>query len=388
MSGLSTYTEEYCKCVLVVGGVGFVGSSMAEALLKEGRKVVLYDIFNSETTQPQEKKDNAEYLKQTAIAYADKGAHLVVVTGDFGDEEMLTKTIQAEGVTGCVHLGGMVDDRRSVRFPDEYIDVNIKCTTHLLNALGKNGVKMVVQASTRSVFGEVDCNDTKLSEDAPRRPVNPYGATKVAADAMAHCYSMLHNMNVTLIRISSCYGPRGRPDMIPRILVENIHHGITIKKFGDGSATRTWVFISDIIAAFMLALKHPQNGFAEFNTGTNFSTTLNAMIDAAKEVVGKEPVIDYQEVPPGDAKFVGHPDFARIKAVLGWEPQVDVKAGLQKTYDYYLVQLAAKEKEEKEAADKGLASRAPRSRRRSSVVSDLGDFGINELELAEKGPNV
>ena len=69
-------------------------------------------------------------------------------------------------------------------------------------------------------------------------------------------------------------------------------------------------------------------------------------------------MIDYQEVPPGDAKFVGHPDFARIKAVLGWEPQVDVKAGLQKTYDYYLVQLAAKEKEEKEAADKGLASRS------------------------------
>ena len=107
----------------------------------------------------------------------------------------------------------MIVDRRSVFHPGEYIDVNIRGTATLLDALGQCGVKMVVQASTRSVFGQRDVNEVYLTEKSNLRPVNPYGASKVGADAMAHCYSHLHKMNVTLIRIFATYGPRGRPDM-------------------------------------------------------------------------------------------------------------------------------------------------------------------------------
>ena len=330
------YTEEYCKSVLVTGGVGFIGSHVVETLLKEGRKVVVYDIFNSETTNSAEKSEIATTLHDTAKEFADIGADLSIVHGDIRDQDKIIETIKDHGITGAIHVGGMVDDRRSVTHPSEYIDINIRGTAMLLDALGKCGVKMVVQASTRSVYGERSDNNTKLYETSERRPVNPYGASKVGADAMAHCYSHLHKMNVSLIRIFATYGPRGRPDMIPRILIENIVNDKPIKKFGKGDATRTWIYISDIVSAFLSALKNPQGGYAEFNTGAPNSKTLNDMIKYAEEVTGKKAIIDQLDVPPGDAHTVGHPSYGRIEEVLGWVPKVDVKEGMRLTYEDYM----------------------------------------------------
>jgi len=333
------YTEEYCDCVLVTGGVGFVGSHIAEALLKEGRKVVVYDIFNSETTVSAEKVENADILRKTADQFASIGASISIIHGDIRDQEKIIQTIQEFDVTGAIHAAGMVDDRRSVAHPEEYIDVNIRGTAMLLDALGKCGVKMVVQASTRSVYGQRVDNTIKLDETADRRPVNPYGATKVGADAMAHCYCHLHDMNLSLVRIFSAYGPRGRPDMIPRILIENVVNDKPIRKFGKGDATRTWVYISDIVSAFLAALKNPQAGYAEFNTGAPNSTTLNELIQCAEEVIGKKALLDQCPVPPGDAHTVGHPSYDRIEKILGWAPKVNVKEGMRLTYEDYMKRI-------------------------------------------------
>lgn len=330
------YTEEYCECVMVTGGVGFVGSHIAEALLKEGRRVVVYDIFNSETTTSAEKIENADILRRTTDQFAADGASLAIVHGDIRDQEKIIQTIQDYGVSGAIHVGGMVDDRRSVTHPAEYIDVNIRGTAMLLDALGKCGVKMVVQASTRSVFGQRLNNSEYLDETAARRPINPYGASKVGADAMAHCYSHLHNMNLSLVRIFATYGPRGRPDMIPRILIENIMNDKPIRKFGNGDATRTWTYISDIVSAFLAALKNPMGGYAEFNTGAPNSTTLNELIRCAEEVTGKQAIIDQCQVPPGDAHTVGHPCYNHIEKALGWMPKVGVKEGMRHTYEDYM----------------------------------------------------
>ena len=265
------------------------------------------------------------------------GASISIVRGDIRDQEKLIQTIKDFHVTGAIHVAGLVDDRRSVAYPEEYIDVNVRGTALLLDALGKCGVKMVVQASTRSAFGQRKDNNTKLDESADRRPINPYGASKVGADAMAHCYCHLHEMNLTLIRIFAAYGPRGRPDMIPRILIENITNDKPIKKFGRGDATRTWIYVSDIVSAFLLALKNPQDGYAEFNTGAPNSTTLNELILCAEKVIGKKAIIEQYPVPSGDAHTVGHPCYRRIERVLGWTPKVDVTEGMRQTYEEYIM---------------------------------------------------
>mmetsp|Transcript_2593 Transcript_2593/g.3982 ORF Transcript_2593/g.3982 Transcript_2593/m.3982 type:complete len:354 (+) Transcript_2593:44-1105(+) len=338
---------EHLQCVMVTGGVGFVGSHIAEGLLREGIKIVVYDIFNNETTSSAGKQENASILQRTADNFAKDGASLHIVHGDIRDKYKIMETIATYGVTACIHVGGMVDDRRSVFHPDEYIDVNIRGTATLLDALGNSGVKHIVQASTRSVFGQRDDNDVCLTEKADRRPVNPYGASKVGADAMAHCYSHLHKMNVTVVRIFATYGPRGRPDMIPRILIENIVNDKPIRKFGTGAATRTWIYISDIVSAFICALRNPHSGYAEFNTGAPNSTTLNELIACAEKVTGKKAIIEQCEVPPGDAHCVGQPSFDLIKKTLGWSPKVNVEEGMRLTYLDYLFQL----KEKKDSLD-------------------------------------
>mmetsp|Transcript_21229 Transcript_21229/g.31887 ORF Transcript_21229/g.31887 Transcript_21229/m.31887 type:complete len:367 (-) Transcript_21229:110-1210(-) len=332
--------DDYCKCVMVTGGVGFVGSHIAEELLKgvDGlcklcQHVVVFDIFNSETTKSTEKNENASILRRTAEKY---GTSVTIVNGDIRDQNKIIQTIQKHNVTACIHVGGMVDDRRSVTHPEEYIDVNIRGTALLLDALGKCGVKNVVQASTRSVFGQRQNNDEKLDEKADRRPINPYGASKVGADAMAHCYCHLHKMSLSLVRIFATYGPRGRPDMIPRILIENIINDKPIRKFGDGTATRTWIYISDITSAFIAALMNPQGGYAEFNTGAPNSTTLNELIACAEKVTGKKAIIDQCPVPPGDAHTVGHPSYDHIQKVIGWTPKVGVMDGMRLTYEDYI----------------------------------------------------
>jgi len=127
--------------------------------------------------------------------------------------------------------------------------------------------------------------------------------------------------------------------MIPRILIENIVNSKPIRKFGEGTATRTWIYISDIVSAFLCALKNPCGGFAEFNTGAPNSTTLNELIACAEKVVGKKAIIEQCEVPPGDAHTVGHPSYDLIEKTLGWTPKVDVEEGMHLIYQDYMTKL-------------------------------------------------
>ena len=347
--GEKRYTEEYISgCVLVTGGCGFVGSHVVEALLREGRNVVVYDMFNSETTTSDEKRENAQTLFKTAGENKSIGARLAIVDGNIRDGDEIAETVREHGVTACVHCAGMVDDRRSVHFPQEYLENNVLGTSMLLDTLGKCGVKMVVQPSTRSVFG-ANNQEKSLHESCDRRPINPYGASKVATDALAHCYSYLHEMNCTMVRIFATYGPRGRPDMLPRILIERIINDEPVKKFGDGSATRTWTYISDVVRAFIMALKNPQGGYEEFHTGAPNITTLNEMIDCAEKVCGKKAIIHHYPTPPGDPLQVGHPDYSKISKELGWEPEVTVLEGMRGVYEHFMAKKI--EADAKKAAD-------------------------------------
>jgi len=341
--GEKRYTEEYISgCVLVTGGCGFVGSHVVEALLREGRTVVVYDMFNSETSTSEEKRENAQVLVKTAQENRHLGAKLSIVDGNIRDGFHIAETVREHRVTACAHFAGLVDDRRSVHHPQEYLENNVLGTSMLLDTLGKCGVKMVVQPSTRSVFG-ANNQEKSLNEHADRRPINPYGASKVATDALAHCYSYLHGMNCTMIRIFATYGPRGRTDMLPRILIERIINDIPFKKFGDGSATRTWTYVTDVVRAIILALKNPQGGYEEFHTGAPNITSLNEMIDCAEKVCGKKAIIEQFPTPPGDPLQVGHPDYSKISKELGWEPEVSVLEGMKGVYDHFMAKKLEKE---------------------------------------------
>ena len=348
--------------VLVTGGAGFIGSYVAAALLKRRRKVILFDIFNQETSGSDEKHNNVLVLKKIVkevnekLTSIDIKAELYVIIGDIRDRHSINEVINNPlfNVTSAIHAAAMVDHRRSISSSKEYFDVNIRGTAILLDMLGKSGkIKRVVQASSSSVFGEVYHQNTKLDEDSPRRPLNPYGVSQVASDALAHCYSHIYQMQVFLIRIPSCFGHGANPNMFLRILMEKIANGEFVKKFGTGEATRTWLYIDDIVDCFMKAFfyglresnssaivamnKPPLSLYEEFNTGSQEgSLTLNRVIETAEKVMGKKANIQMiKAVPKGNAKFSGIYDYSKAKRVLGWEPQYTLEEGMRGMNKHY-----------------------------------------------------
>jgi UDP-glucuronate 4-epimerase len=319
------------KTVLVTGAAGFFGSHIAAGLLREGRHVVAFDKLNAETTSSVEKQENLDRLQ--AIAEASEGARLSIFQGDVLDDASIRAALEATSPTACVHAASMVDDRRSVQHPREYLLTNIIGTQTLLQTIAEHGsVRQFVYISTRSTFGQVDSPGQLMTEEAPKRPINPYGASKVGAEAICHVYHHLHGIDVNIIRIFALYGPYGRPDMIPRQLMEKVVADIEIPKFGTGEANRDWMYVEDAAEAVLLAVDTPL-GYQIFNIGTGRGTSLNELIATAEKVIGKTARILHLPVPPGDAHFVGIADNSKAKSVLGWTPKTSLEEGMRKTLE-------------------------------------------------------
>jgi UDP-glucuronate 4-epimerase len=317
------------RTIIVTGAAGFFGSHIAARFLRAGRHVVVFDKLNAETTSADEKETNLRRLH--AIAADTPGARLSVYRGDILDPGSIREALDATNPTACVHTASLVDDRRSVYHPKEYLTVNILGTQTLLQTISDHGsVRQFVYVSTRSTFGQVDNAGQLMTEEAPKRPINPYGASKVGAEAICHVYHHLSGIDLNIIRIFALYGPYGRPDMIPRQLMEKVGSGEEIQKFGSGEANRDWMYVEDAAEAVFLATHKPL-GYQIFNIGTGRGTTLNELIATAESVIGKPANIRHLPVPPGDAHFVGIADNTKARAILGWAPQTTLKQGMTKT---------------------------------------------------------
>jgi UDP-glucuronate 4-epimerase len=318
--------------VLVTGGAGFFGSHICEKLLLEGRQVILVDILNEDTSSRLEKIGYVRTLN--GLAKIRQGAHLKFYEADILREDALTGILQRERPTSCVHAASLVMDRSSVEESIRYIINNVQGTQSLLNAVRRSGtVRQFVLISSRAAVGETGSANDRMTEEEPLRPINPYGATKAAMEALCHAFHKNFGLPVTICRMQPLYGPRSRHDMMPRVLLEGILQGKAIKKYGNGQAVRDWLYVEDAALGILAALDHMQ-GFSIFNFGTGIGTTLNELIRLAAEITGGELNIQHEEVPPGDAVFAGVCDNRKARQALGWEPKVDLRTGLRLMYEH------------------------------------------------------
>ena len=226
--------------ILVTGCAGFIGSHTCEYLLKRGNQVLGIDNLN-DYYDVERKMQNLEMLK--------KYENFTFRKEDICD----TNSISEWKPDKICHLASMAGVRYSIEHPKLYIKVNIEGFIHILEESRKNKVQQIVYASSSSVYGLN--KKVPFSEDDPiATPNSPYASSKMAMELFAKTYHQLYDLNLIGLRFFTVYGPRGRPDMAPYKFLKAIKDGTTFQKYGDGTSSRDYTYVDDIVSGVVASL--------------------------------------------------------------------------------------------------------------------------------------
>merc|ERR1719410_261086 len=315
------------KKVLVTGGAGFVGSSVAEALLARGDDVVVVDEMN-DYYDIRMKENNIERLQEL---YPAKG-RLSVYRGDICDEGLMLDLFERERPLWVCHMAARAGVRPSIQDPYVYIHSNIKGTTQLMELAHKFECQNFVFASSSSVYG--GSKSTFFSEDENvDNPVSPYAASKKACELLAYTYHHLYKLNITGLRFFTVYGPRGRPDMAPFKFIDRVSRGLELQQFGDGSSSRDYTYIDDIVDGVVRSIDRPHK-YEVFNLGKGDGTSLSEFIQLVQKYVGKKAFIKVMPDQPGDVPYTCA-DVTKAKELLGYKSKVTFEEGIKRTAEWY-----------------------------------------------------
>lgn len=248
-----------------------------------------------------------------------------------------------------VHMAARAGVRPSIDDPFIYIHSNILGTTRLLELARIHGNDNFVWASSSSVYGGSMLEEFG-EDDYVDNPVSPYAASKKACELMTYTYHSLYKMNVSGLRFFTVYGPRGRPDMAPFKFVDRVSKGLEIQQFGDGTSSRDYTYIDDIVDGVVRALDRPL-GYQIFNLGNGSPYRLCDFISLVEKEVGRKACIKVLPDQPGDVpRTCANIDKAR--ELLGYAPKVTFEEGIARTVEWYTTWRASKDKAAAAAAKK------------------------------------
>lgn len=309
--------------VLITGGAGFIGSHLAENLVAEGYRVICIDDFN-DYYDPRIKWEN--------IAGLQARPEFRLVKGDITDNETLEKIFSAWKINQVVHLAARAGVRPSLRQPALYEKVNVGGTINLLEQCVKHQVKKFVFGSSSSVYGEQD--QIPFSEDDRiERPISPYAATKRAAELICYTYHHLYQLSVTCLRFFTVYGPRQRPEMAIHKFTSLIYQRQPIPLYGDGSSSRDYTFISDIISGVRAAISR-NFGYEIINLGNSSPIQLKELVRLIEDALGLKARIDFQPPQSGDVTRT-YADISKAQKLLGYHPEVPIEEGIALFVDWF-----------------------------------------------------
>ncbi|MEM9190629.1 MAG: NAD-dependent epimerase/dehydratase family protein [Myxococcota bacterium] len=310
------------RTILVTGAAGFIGSHTAEALQARGDHVVGIDNFN-DYYSPQRKRRNAEAVR-------DAGAELL--EGDLRDGSLIADLFSRHNFDAVIHLAAMAGVRASVAEPRLYLDVNCGGTLELLEACRTHDCRRFVFASTSSVYGR--SKDIPFREDQScDRPLAPYPASKRAAELLGHAYCHLHRFAFTALRFFTVYGPRGRPDMMPYKVLDNIFTGREVPLYNEGKLHRDWTYVGDIVNGIVAATEL-DDGYQIINLGNGDPVLLADFIALLEALAGKKTNLRPEPLAPADVPYT-FADIARARERLGYAPTVGVEEGTERFFRWY-----------------------------------------------------
>lgn len=311
--------------VIVTGAAGFIGSHTARALLERGARVLSLDALDP-FYDPAIKRDNLDELAARAApgAFAHE-------TCDIRDADAVRRAFAGFRPTGVIHLAARAGVRPSIADPAGYAVTNVLGTQHVLDACAAVGCGRIVCASSSSVYG--NSPKTPFAEDdRVDAPISPYAATKKACELIAHSHHHLTGASVAMLRFFTVFGPAQRPDLAIRLFLTRVAAGEPITLFGDGSTSRDYTYVDDIVAGVLAAYERiGEHGYRVWNLGGDHPITLADLVSIIGETVGREPVIERQAMQPGDVERTWA-DLTRSRAELGYDPRTHVRAGIERQF--------------------------------------------------------
>ena len=306
---------------LVTGAAGFIGARTSEMLISDGHTVVGVDNMN-DAYDPRIKEFRLKKLQ----ALPGFTFHKLDIS-----EKSVIDPFKDMKFDGVINLAARAGVRFSVDNPWVFVESNMTGTLNMLELCRQTGTTKFIMASTSSIYGANPPYPTPESASSSE-PLQPYAASKKGAEAMTHAYHHLHGIDATVLRFFTVYGPAGRPDLALFRFVQWIMEGRPVRVNGDGEQSRGFTYIDDIARGIILALKPV--GYEVINLGGHEVITINNLVKLIEDVVGKKAVV--QHGPPNPADMLTNwADVTKAGQLLGWEPQYDMRAGVEKLVQWY-----------------------------------------------------
>lgn len=306
---------------LVTGAAGFIGARTSEMLIEQGHTVVGIDNLN-DAYDPKMKDHRLKRLQKLDGFKFHK--HDI-------SEKPAIDLFKDEKLDGVINLAARAGVRFSVDNPWVFLESNVTGTLNMLEICRQFGCKKFILASTSSIYGENPQYPTPETASSSE-PMQPYAASKKGAEALAHSYHHLFDIDVTVLRFFTVYGPAGRPDLAIFRFVKWIIDGEPIRINGDGKQSRGFTYVDDIARGTIAALK--PLGYEIINLGGHEVITINGLVELIEDLTGLKANVQYG--PPNLADmFMNQADVSKAKEILGWDPKVNLREGISNLIEWY-----------------------------------------------------
>jgi UDP-glucuronate 4-epimerase len=309
--------------ILVTGAAGFIGSHVCEHFINEGHNVTGLDNF-----------DNFYSIdfKNLNLSGIKGNPKFQFYKGDIRDNKILDSIFSSSKINVVVHLAAKAGVRPSIESVAEYYDVNVNGTVILLESMKTHGVKKMLFASSSSIYG----NNSKVpfsESDFVDHPISPYASTKKSGELLCHVYSHLYDFDITCLRFFTVFGPRQRPDLAIHKFTRLIDEGKPIPFYGDGSTSRDYTYIDDIVNGISCALTHLSK-YNVYNLGESKVIDLKKLVETIENSLGKKAALNKLPFQPGDVKIT-YADITKAKAEIGYDPKYNLETGIKKFILWY-----------------------------------------------------
>lgn len=311
------------KIFLLTGSVGFIGSRTAQILLDQKYKIIGIDNLNDYYDVR---------IKKFRLSLLKKYKNFTFYRGDIEDKSFLADVFKKHSISTVINLAARAGVRYSITNPFIYASTNYYGTLNLLEIMRENNISKYVMASTSSIYA--GSNMPYKEESCVNQPISPYAASKKAAELIAYTYHHQFNIDVSIVRYFTVYGPAGRPDMSVLRFIKWIDEGVPIVLYGDGTQSRDFTYIDDIVKG-TIAASEKKVGYEIINLGGGKNPiSINTLITKIELLLNKSAIINQKPFHSADVDSTWA-DITKAKKILDWDPKITLDQGLEKTVRWY-----------------------------------------------------